>query len=95
MEARRLEEDVVVARLNEISGWTVSLGKLRREFQFANFIEAFGFMTRVAILAEKANHHPEWFNVWNKVRIDLSTHDCGGISERDFALAKAINALIP
>ena len=95
MEARRLEEDVVVARLNEISGWTVNSGKLRREFQFADFIEAFGFMTRVAILAEKANHHPEWFNVWNTVRIDLSTHDCGGISERDFALAKVINALIP
>lgn len=65
-----------------------------QEFKFPSFVAAFGFMTQVAILAEKANHHPEWFNVYNKVNISLTTHDAGGISTRDFALAKQISALI-
>lgn len=95
MGDRRLEKDQIVARLHEIEGWGLNDGKLRREYQFADFVEAFGFMTRVAILAEKAGHHPAWFNVWNRVQIDLSTHECSGISERDFELAKAINGLIP
>ncbi len=65
-----------------------------RTFQFADFNEAFGFMTRVALAAEKADHHPEWFNVYNKVEITLSTHDAGGLSERDVALAAFIDAAV-
>lgn len=67
---------------------------IRRSFSFADFSEAFAFMTRVALLAEKANHHPEWSNVWNRVDILLTTHDAGGLSSRDIALAQAIDALV-
>lgn len=81
--------------LTEISGWTIDGGKLHRELVFANFIEAFSFMTSVAIIAEKQNHHPDWFNVYNKVRIHLSTHDAGGITEKDFRLATSINKIHP
>ena len=66
---------------------------LRKSFKFKNFREAFGFMTRVALLAEKADHHPEWFNVYNKVDIILTTHDAGGVSEKDFSLAKEIDKM--
>lgn len=89
----RITADAVSERLTEVPGWTLEDGKLTREFQFANFIEAFGFMTRAALVAEKANHHPEWFNVYKKVKVQLTTHECGGISERDFELAKAMNKL--
>ncbi|MGX7925400.1 4a-hydroxytetrahydrobiopterin dehydratase [Tsuneonella sp. HG094] len=83
------------AALAELSGWALSReGKaIERTFTFADFVEAFGFMTRVAILAEKADHHPEWFNVYNRVEITLTTHDAGGLSTRDVAMAKAIDAL--
>ena len=67
---------------------------ITRTLVFADFAEAFGFMARVAILAEKADHHPEWTNVWNRVEILLSTHDAGGLSERDVRLARAIDALV-
>lgn len=67
---------------------------IRRTFTFADFVEAFGFMARVALLAEKADHHPEWFNVWNRVEILLTTHDAGGLSARDIELAQAIDALV-
>ena len=67
---------------------------IRREFKFADFSAAWGFMTRVALLAEKLDHHPDWSNVWNTVRIELSTHDAGGLSENDVKLAKAIDALL-
>lgn len=67
---------------------------IRRSFAFGDFVEAFGFMTRVALLAEKADHHPEWSNVWNRVEILLTTHDAGGLSHRDIDLAGAIDALI-
>jgi len=72
--------------------WSLLDGKLHREFVFSNFIEAFGFMTKAAILAEKSNHHPEWFNVYKKVVVDLTTHEVGGITERDFNLAKEMEA---
>jgi 4a-hydroxytetrahydrobiopterin dehydratase len=68
---------------------------LRRRFTFADFGQAFGFMAQVALLAEKADHHPEWSNVWNRVDILLTTHDAGGLSARDVALAKQIDALVP
>lgn len=73
--------------------WAVVAGKLHKEFQFKNFIEAFGFMTRAAIHAEKLNHHPEWFNVYKTVRVDLVTHDAKGISELDFRLAATMDKL--
>ena len=93
MAIRKLSDSEVTQRLGEQPGWALDDGKLRRDFKFANFVEAFGFMARVAILAEKADHHPEWFNVYDKVQIWLTTHDAGGISERDFALAKQIDTL--
>jgi 4a-hydroxytetrahydrobiopterin dehydratase len=68
---------------------------LRRRFTFADFVTAFGFMTQVALLAEKADHHPEWSNVWNRVDILLTTHDAGGLSARDVALARQIDEIVP
>lgn len=75
-------------------GWSLAEGRLRRELRFADFSEAFAFMTRVALLAERADHHPEWTNVWNRVSIELVTHDTGGVTERDVELAQAINELL-
>ncbi len=75
-------------------GWQVVDGKLHREFSFGNFSEAWAFMARVALEAEKANHHPDWSNSWNRVVIDLVTHDAGGITDNDRALAEKINGLI-
>ncbi len=76
--------------------WAMVEGRdaIRREFRFRDFNEAWGFMNRVALLAEKQDHHPEWFNVWSTVRIDLTTHDAGGISRNDVRLAQAIDALL-
>lgn len=73
--------------------WSIKEGKLYKEFKFSDFVSAFGFMTQVALLAERANHHPEWFNVYNKVAISLTTHDADGISSRDFQLAEEISKL--
>ena len=75
-------------------GWEVVDGKLHRELSFADFSEAFAFMTRVALAAEKADHHPDWSNSWNTVTIDLVSHDAGGLTARDVALAEAVNALL-
>jgi 4a-hydroxytetrahydrobiopterin dehydratase len=72
-------------------GWTVVDGKLHRELEFHDFVEAFGFMSMVALLAEKANHHPDWSNTYNKVAVDLFSHDKGEITDRDTNLATAIN----
>ena len=82
--------------LAELPGWHWGEGRdaTRRVFAFADFSEAFAFMTRVALLAEKADHHPEWSNVWNKVEILLTTHDAGGLTEKDVDLAKSIDALV-
>jgi 4a-hydroxytetrahydrobiopterin dehydratase len=91
---KRLSEDEVRARLGEIPGWDLASGKLHRELRFPSFVAAFGFMTRLALVAERSDHHPEWFNVYDRVVIDLQTHDAGGISERDFALAAAANHLL-
>ncbi len=89
----RLSEGQVSAELAQLNGWSLSGGKLHREFEFGDFVEAFSFMTRVALAAERMDHHPEWFNVYKRVVIDLRTHDCDGISERDFALARTIETL--
>ncbi len=77
----------------ELPDWTLSKGKLCRQWKFNNFIEAFGFICQIALLAEARNHHPEWSNVYATVKIELTTHDLGGISERDRDLAIAINDL--
>jgi 4a-hydroxytetrahydrobiopterin dehydratase len=87
------ERDAALARL---SGWSLRDDGLamERTFRFADFSEAFGFMARVALAAEKADHHPEWFNVWNRVEITMTTHDAGGLSARDVALAEAIDKMV-
>jgi 4a-hydroxytetrahydrobiopterin dehydratase len=85
------------ADLAGLPDWTPDkAGKsIHRELKFADFSEAWGFMNRVALLAESQNHHPDWSNVWNTVRINLSTHDAGGLTDKDITLAKAIDALLP
>lgn len=93
METTKLTDAETSAQLEGLSGWTVENEKLHKEFQFDSFVEAFGFMARLALIAESMNHHPEWFNVYNRVTIDLSTHDAGGISALDFELAKKADAL--
>ena len=89
---RALEGPEIEARLKALDAWTLESGKLHREFRFANFVEAFGFMTQVALHAEKLDHHPEWSNVYDRVAVDLTTHDAGGITELDFELASRMDA---
>ena len=92
-ERQKLSEAEVRARLSEIPGWELVEGTLQKTFRFASFVQAFGFMTSVALVAEAMNHHPEWCNVWNKVVVDLSTHSVGGISNLDFELATKIGEI--
>ncbi len=83
--------------LKALPDWTAVEGgrdAIQRTYRFKDFNQAFGFMTRVALLAEKADHHPEWSNVWNRVDVLLTTHDAGGLSQRDIAMAQAIDALL-
>ena len=87
---KALETAEIEAQLANLAGWALEGGKLHREFRFANFVEAFGFMTSVALVAEKMDHHPEWSNVYSTVVVDLTTHDAGGITELDLTLASAI-----
>ncbi len=90
---QKLTEAEVTARLAALPGWELVAGKLQKTFTFGSFVEAFGFMTRVALVAEALGHHPEWSNVYNRVTIVLTTHDVGGISPLDFTLAEKIEAL--
>ena len=92
-EHRKLEESEINDRLQNTPGWALVDGKLHRELRFSDFASAFGFMTKVALAAEAADHHPEWSNVYNRVVIDLQTHDAGGITGLDFELAAAANDL--
>lgn len=96
MPIARLTDQERDAALAALPGWRLRGDGLaiERSFRFADFSEAFAFMVRVALLAEKADHHPEWSNVWNKVEIALTTHDAGGLSQRDIALAEAIERLL-
>ena len=89
----KLSDSEIESEVKTIPGWKLVNGKLNKLFEFKNFIEAFGFITKVAMQAEKMNHHPEWFNVYNKVKIDLVTHDVNGISNYDIKLANAINKI--
>ena len=89
----RIPDDEVRATLATMPGWSLAGGKLHREYRFGNFVDAFGFMSRAALVAESMNHHPEWTNVYNRVMVDLSTHDAGGITTLDFELARRFEAL--
>jgi 4a-hydroxytetrahydrobiopterin dehydratase len=102
--ARRLtpqEVESALAALNDEGAsagareatWEQQADRLRRTFRFPDFVTAFGFMTEVALIAERMNHHPEWFNVYGTVRVELSTHDAGGLTELDFELARAMSEL--
>ncbi len=97
MSIARLTDDAIAQALRgpELSGWSHVGGKLHRELRFADFGAAFAFMARVALWAEKRDHHPEWFNVYNRVVVDLTTHDAGGVSDRDLALARFMQSLAP
>ncbi|MDB4991258.1 MAG: pterin-4-alpha-carbinolamine dehydratase [Myxococcaceae bacterium] len=93
MPIAKLTHDEITLRLTKCPSWTVQNGKLHHEFSFSSFVRAFGFLTEVAMLAERRDHHPEWSNVYGKVVIDLTTHECDGLSARDFELAMAIDEL--
>ncbi|MFB5606428.1 MAG: 4a-hydroxytetrahydrobiopterin dehydratase [Nitrosarchaeum sp.] len=90
----RLSQAEIEQELKNLPGWKIVNEKLHKEFQFESFNQAFGFMTRSAMEIEKMNHHPEWFNVYNKITIELTTHDAGGITKNDVNLAKILNSLV-
>jgi 4a-hydroxytetrahydrobiopterin dehydratase len=89
----KLNKTEIAAALSKLSEWKLKNGKLHREYKFADFVAAFGFMTGAALIAQGMDHHPEWFNVWNTVRIDLATHDAGGITALDLKLARSMEEL--
>ena len=89
----RLSDEQIKAELVGLPGWSVVNAKLHKDFVFDGFIDAFGFMCKAAIHIEKMNHHPEWFNVYNKISVDLTTHDAGGITQNDIVLARTLNSL--
>ncbi|MFT5501004.1 MAG: 4a-hydroxytetrahydrobiopterin dehydratase [Woeseiaceae bacterium] len=91
--AEKLTAAAIEDGLVSLVGWSLDEGKLRRDFKFADFVQAFGFMTSAAIEAEKMNHHPEWFNVYNKVVVHLTTHSAAGITELDLQLAAKMSDL--
>ena len=90
---RKLNAREVTASLSSLAPWTVRGGKLHREYRFVDFVTAFGFLASAALVAERMNHHPEWFNVWNRVRVDLTTHDVGGVTVLDVTLAQALEEM--
>ncbi len=94
IERRRLSDLEVADALKTLNGWSVISGKLHKEFKFQDFAQAFGFMSSVALLAEKMNHHPDWSNVYSRVVIDLTTHDLNGISTFDVEFASSVNKLL-
>ena len=93
MGAKKLTDAEIQQELTKAKGWSLVEGKLHRAFECKDFAAAFGKMTQVALAAESMNHHPEWFNVWNKVVIDLNTHSVQGISALDFQLAAKVNEI--
>jgi 4a-hydroxytetrahydrobiopterin dehydratase len=93
MSRKLLPESDLATAVSSLPGWTVHNGKLHREYKFAGFPQAFGFMATAAPIIEKRDHHPEWSNVYNKVTVDLSTHDAGGITQLDVDLAKLLDGI--
>ena len=95
MTVAKLADEEIAAALAQLPGWSRVDGRsaIAKKFQFADFNAAWGFMCRVALAAEKQDHHPEWCNVWNRVEITLSTHDAGGLSARDVRLAETIEKI--
>ena len=90
----RLSELEIEEELKQLSEWRIKNDKLHKEFKFDNFNQAFGFMTRAAMEIEKMNHHPEWFNVYNRCTVELTTHDAGGITKNDVNLARILDSLV-
>ena len=88
---RKLESDEIELELSKIDNWTFDKDRIKKTFEFKDFGDAFAFMTRMAIEIEKMNHHPEWFNVYNKIKVELTTHDVNGLSMYDFKLAKIMD----
>jgi 4a-hydroxytetrahydrobiopterin dehydratase len=93
MKATALNESDIQTQLELVPNWQRDTKSIVREYIFADFVQAFGFMSQVAMLAERANHHPEWSNVYKRVTIKLTTHDCAGLSQLDFALAHEIDQI--
>jgi 4a-hydroxytetrahydrobiopterin dehydratase len=93
---KKLDSKSRATAVKKLKGWRNVKGRdaITKKFQFANFNEAFGFMTRVALLADKMDHHPEWFNVYNKLEVTLSTHDAGGVTDNDIKMAKAMEEFV-
>ena len=89
----KLTAEAVQSALADAKGWTVVNEKLHKEYKFADFVHAFGFMATCAIAIERMNHHPEWCNVYNQVTVDLTTHDAGGITSKDFELAQLLDSV--
>ena len=90
---KKLSIEEIEIELKNLPGWSIQKEKLHKDFEFSDFNEAFGFMTRAAMHIEKMDHHPEWFNVYNKLTVELTTHDAGGITINDINLAKILNSL--
>lgn len=93
MKITKASSNEVSTFIQANSGWVIVDEKLRKEYLFSDFVQAFAFMTSIAKYAEEQNHHPEWFNVYKKVRVDLTTHEVSGISERDFQMAKEMDSV--
>ena len=93
MTIARATDQEIQSALAELHSWSLQQGKLHREYVFQNFVHAFGFMAQAALVAERTGHHPEWFNVYNRVIVDLTTHEAGGISHKDFDLARQMEQL--
>jgi 4a-hydroxytetrahydrobiopterin dehydratase len=90
MKPELLTDDSLQSALQNLPGWAIENGRLHRAYQFADFVHAFGFMATAALEIEKMNHHPEWSNVWNRVTVDLTTHDAGGVTANDVKLARKL-----
>ena len=93
MMVEKATKTAIQQALTELDSWTVEGGKLHREYRFRDFVQAFGFMAQAALVAERAAHHPEWSNVYNRVVVDLTTHEAQGITEKDFDLARAMEQI--
>jgi 4a-hydroxytetrahydrobiopterin dehydratase len=93
MAMQKLSDSEIAEHMKALPEWELGEDQIRRTFRFKNFVEAFGWMSKVALVAERMNHHPTWRNVWATVEVELSTHDAGGLTERDMKLAAAMDAL--